>query len=187
MAWTIVLGAGVGTVLGFLTGRSRKCGTGACTLTTGPIMGAISGALLGGIVVVAFVTSGCRSARPLSEQLSEQRGDVELIKTAEQFDRTVLEGTTPVLVDFFADWCPPCKVLAPILESLSQDYTGRTKFVKVDVDESKDLAGRYKIEALPTVVLFSGGGEVHRWVGLQEVDRYRQVIDSHLTESGKDK
>ena len=183
MPWAIVFGAGVGAVLGFLAGRSRKCGTGACPLMAGPIIGAISGALLGGIVVAAFVLSGGRSAR----RSPEQHGEVELIETAEQFDRTVLAGTTPVVVDFFADWCPPCKVLAPIMESLARHYTGRAKFVKVDVDELKDVAGRYKIEAIPTVVLFSGGGEVHRWVGLQEAGRYSQVIDSLITESGKDK
>ena len=70
-----------------------------------------------------------------------------------------------VLVDFFATWCGPCKRLAPIIDQIAAERAGKVKFVRVDVDESKDLAHKYNIDAMPTLVLFDKGAEKTRWVG----------------------
>lgn len=96
------------------------------------------------------------------------------------FDAEVLESDLPVLVDFFATWCPPCKLLAPIVESLAGELAGRLKVGKVDVDDAQGLAGRYGISAVPTMILFKGGEPVDRITGLLQKGELRRRIESHL-------
>ena len=84
----------------------------------------------------------------------------------QNFTQEVLKADGPVLVDFWAPWCPPCKALSPMIESLAQQFQGRAKVVKVNVDENDGSAARYNIKALPTLVLFNDGQEVERQVGI---------------------
>ncbi len=79
------------------------------------------------------------------------------------FDQTIKEGIT--LVDFFAEWCGPCKMMAPVIDKLAQEYTGRAKFAKVDVDMNFELARRYGVQGVPTFGIFKDGQMVHRVVG----------------------
>lgn len=104
----------------------------------------------------------------------------DVLVTVEEFRTGVLEADRPVLVDFFATWCAPCKVLSPRIEALSREYQGRSLFYKVDVDRSGDLARRYEITAVPTVLVFVEGREVRRWRGLKDTSEYRAVLDAHL-------
>ena len=83
--------------------------------------------------------------------------------TTNEFDKAVSEGV--VLVDFFADWCGPCKMLAPVLENLSREYEGRATILKVNVDNDPDLARRFGVAAIPTLVLFQDGAEVKTVMG----------------------
>jgi thioredoxin 2 len=87
--------------------------------------------------------------------------------TSEDFDRTVLGAGAPVLVDFYADWCAPCKILAPTMDEIARDNQGRLLVVKVDTDHSPDLAQRYGIRGVPTVILFRDGEEVERTWGIE--------------------
>ncbi len=87
------------------------------------------------------------------------------IITTNEFDKAVSEGV--VLVDFFADWCGPCKMLAPVLENLSREYEGRATILKVNVDNDPDLARRFGVAAIPTLVLFQDGAEVKTVMGYQ--------------------
>lgn len=96
------------------------------------------------------------------------------------FDAEVLESDLPVLVDFFATWCPPCKMLAPIVESLAGELAGRLKVGKVDVDDAQGLAGRYGINAVPTMILFKGGEPVDRITGLLPKAELRRRVESQL-------
>ena len=89
----------------------------------------------------------------------------EVTLTKENFDKEVLESKIPVLVDFWATWCGPCRMLAPILEELSGQHP-ELKIVKVDVDENRDLALQYGIESIPTLLVFKGGQMADRSVGL---------------------
>jgi thioredoxin 1 len=86
--------------------------------------------------------------------------------TEAQFPQEVLLSDEPVAVDFFAEWCGPCKMLSPMLEKLSDQYTGRVKVVKVDVDSEPGLASRFGIRGVPTMIFFRGGKAVDQVVGL---------------------
>lgn len=95
---------------------------------------------------------------------------------ANEFEEKVLRSPVPVLVDFFADYCGPCRLLAPVLGEVAQELQGRAAVYKVDAVENSELAGRLRITALPTVAVFKEGREVARLVGLQNKDRLLYAI-----------
>ena len=86
---------------------------------------------------------------------------------AQDFEREVLRSDRPVLVDFWAPWCAPCRMVAPALETLAREKSKALKVVKVNVDENPGLASRYRAMSIPTLLIFKGGAEVDRWVGAQ--------------------
>ncbi len=89
----------------------------------------------------------------------------EVTVTAANFDEEVLGSSVPVLVDFWAGWCVPCKMVAPIIEEIAREYEGKLKVAKVNVDEAGDLAAKYNIISIPTIVVFNKGEPVHQQVG----------------------
>lgn len=97
------------------------------------------------------------------------------------FQAVVLNSRQPVLVDFFADWCGPCRMLAPVLNQLATEYVDRVKIVKVDVDQSPEVATAFRIEAMPTLILFENGKEMERTVGAPPAAQLRQMLS---TQSG---
>jgi thioredoxin 1 len=100
--------------------------------------------------------------------------------SSKDFDREVLEARAPVLVDFYADWCGPCRMVAPVLEELSQAYSGKAKFVKVNTDENSDLLERFGIMSIPTIIMFSNGSVKERIVGSAPPAVYKQKLDGVL-------
>jgi putative thioredoxin len=102
----------------------------------------------------------------------------------ESFQQTVLQAsfTRPILVDIWADWCPPCLVLAPVLEMVLHDYAGEIALAKVDVDEGENMkiAGQYKVRGFPTVILFSQGEEKGRFHGAKSKTEVISFIQDHI-------
>jgi thioredoxin 1 len=93
------------------------------------------------------------------------------------FDDEVLSADAPVLVDFWAEWCGPCKALAPVIEELAGDYAGRIKVGQVDCDANREVSVRFSISAIPTVILFSKGEIVERFVGLRNKHDFQAILD----------
>jgi thioredoxin 1 len=94
------------------------------------------------------------------------------------FDQAIAQGVT--LVDFWATWCGPCKMLAPVIEELGEQYEGSVTVAKVDVDAEPALAARYGVMSIPTVILFKNGAEIDRKVGFMPASAYTQVLDENL-------
>ena len=96
------------------------------------------------------------------------------------FDADVLKAETPVLVDYWAEWCGPCKMIAPILDDVSKQYDGRLRVAKMNVDENRDIPAKFGIRGIPTLMLFKGGEMVAQITGAQPKARLTAFIDSHL-------
>jgi thioredoxin 1 len=100
--------------------------------------------------------------------------------TAEDFRTEVLEAPTPALVDFSAEWCTPCKIVAPVIESLAGEYGERLKVAKVDIDASPELAVEYGVRSVPTVMVLKGGRVERVFVGARSAQEYRSGIEAVL-------
>lgn len=100
--------------------------------------------------------------------------------TNSTFETEVLKSSVPVLVDFWAPWCGPCKMLSPVIEKVAGQYQGKIKIVKVNTDDYPDVAGNYQISGVPTVILFKGGQPVDRVVGYVPEKNLSSFLDKHL-------
>ena len=96
--------------------------------------------------------------------------------TKENFAAEVESSETPVLLDFWASWCGPCRMLAPVVEELAGEFDGKVKFGKVNVDEQPELAMRYGVQSIPTLILFRGGEPVNASVGVIPADSIRAML-----------
>ncbi len=102
-------------------------------------------------------------------------GIIEL--TADNFEAEVLKSDTPVLVDFWAEWCGPCRMLAPTIDQVATDYAGRVKVAKLNVDHFGEIAARYQIRGIPTILVFNGG-EIHdQMVGAGSKETIVKMVD----------
>lgn len=147
--------------------------------------------LIGAALAMSVLAAGCgrkeqaqapatKAVEHVDEHVHKQ---VVQLTTEQEFKAAVLEAEKPVLVDFFATWCGPCKILAPTIEQLAQEYAGRADFVKVDVDESRALAVAYNVQALPTIAIFKGGKLVARSMGVRTADQYRAELNAAISSS----
>ena len=100
--------------------------------------------------------------------------------TDENFQAEVIENAAPVMVDFSAEWCGPCKMLAPVVEELADEYVGRVKVGKIDIDNSRQTPGQYGIQGVPTLIIFKDGEPVKKFVGLISKDKITEALDQLL-------
>lgn len=98
--------------------------------------------------------------------------------TETNFEQEVLQSDVPVLVDFWAEWCMPCRMLAPTIDKLATDYAGKVKVGKVDTDAAREIAIKYRIESIPTVILFKDGQPAQKFVGLRHERDFRAALDT---------
>jgi thioredoxin 1 len=98
--------------------------------------------------------------------------------TDQNFEDEVLKSDQPVLVDFWAEWCMPCRMLGPTIEKLAQDYAGRVKVGKLDTDSNREISIKYGISAIPTVILFKNGQVAQKFVGLRQERDFKEALDA---------
>jgi thioredoxin 1 len=100
--------------------------------------------------------------------------------TDANFGQEVLKSDKPVIVDFWAAWCAPCRMMAPTVEALAEEYLGRAKVGKLNVDENMSVTGRYNIRGIPTLLLFKNGQVQEQWVGATSRDAIVKLLEKHL-------
>ncbi|PWH13923.1 MAG: thioredoxin [Anaerolineae bacterium] len=106
--------------------------------------------------------------------------DTPIHVTDAAFEKTVLQSSTPVIVDFWAPWCGPCKMIAPILDKLAKEYAGKVIVAKVNTDDNPEWAMKYGVQGIPTMLFIANGKVVHRQVGALPERMLRQTLDQFL-------
>lgn len=169
---SLLISVAVGAGLGAALGAFGQCTSGTCPLTSTWWRGALYGSALGLMFHVATGRSSAGSSTSASTNVTQI--------TQASFEAEVLKSTTPVVVDFYAPWCGPCKVLSPRLDKVADAYAGRVKVVKVNVDQAQELAGRYEIRGVPALLVFSGGQVTQAAVGLQSEQELKALLERAL-------
>ena len=100
--------------------------------------------------------------------------------TTSNFDDETKKTDAPILVDFWAEWCGPCRMVAPVLEQLAKDYAGKARVGKVNVDEHSAIAARFGVQSIPTLLLFKQGKVVEQYIGATSKDVLAKILDKHL-------
>ncbi|GIU72731.1 MAG: thioredoxin [Candidatus Nitrosocaldaceae archaeon] len=106
-------------------------------------------------------------------------GEVQATATS-RWEEDVLKSKIPVLVDFWAEWCGPCRMVAPVIEELAKEYEGKIKFLKLNVDENQDIAMKYQIYSIPTLLLFKDGKIIGQHIGATSKDVLKRFIENSL-------
>lgn len=106
--------------------------------------------------------------------------DKIVVLNDQNWDQEVLQSKDPVLVDFWAEWCAPCRMIAPLVDALAEEYAGKVKVGKLDVDASPEVAGRYDIRSIPTLLVFRGGQVAEQRVGALPKAELARLVERHV-------
>lgn len=96
------------------------------------------------------------------------------------FSKVISEMTGPILIDFWADWCGPCKMIAPVVEEIASEYEGKVQVAKINVDENRDTSASLKVQSIPTLIVFKNGQEVDRYIGFKTKDELKRLLSKHI-------
>jgi len=121
-----------------------------------------------------------RKLRELARKRSGRGAPGIVMLDGEGFDEFVSRSSVPVLVDFFAVWCPPCRMMEPVMERLAEEFAGKVAFGKVNVDENMELAARFDVSAVPTFILFKGGKMLGRIVGARDYEDFKEILEEAI-------
>ena len=184
----VLIGAGIGAALGHFSRRF----SGARPLRVNPCRGALLGAIFGAAIAFALPyapetqsrESGRRTPGHAPPATPGEHAPVHIGSEAD-FKARVLDASGICLVDLFSDGCPPCRALAPTIASLADKHAGKVTVCKVDVDQLPSLAGRYRVSAIPTVLIVNNGRLMERLVGLRPEAEYVAILDRLLDEAGQ--
>lgn len=106
--------------------------------------------------------------------------DKVITLTKDNFEQEVLKSDKPVLVDFWAQWCGPCRAVAPVMDELAEEFDGRAKIGKINVDEQGELAAKFRIMSIPTVMLFKGGEVVEKVIGARSKEEFSKMLEKSI-------
>lgn len=163
----------VGGLVGALLGYFGKCASGTCPFTANPFRGAGFGALFGLLFAVASYGNPFQKR----ESVPESTNIVHVAEAAE-LDRLLADATVPVLLDFYADWCEPCRKLAPELSKLADQWGDGARIVKINVDKHRDLAGRFNVSSIPDMRIYLKGFEKQKVVGYRSQVQLSELLAS---------
>lgn len=113
-------------------------------------------------------------------KIAKEEIKMEVVLTSSNFEKEVYDSEIPVLVDFYADWCGPCKAMAPVVEELAEEYAGKVKVGKINVDNAMDIATKYRIMSIPTFMVFKGSEAVAKMIGMQDKRVLKEAMDKAL-------
>ena len=117
------------------------------------------------------------------ESKIDNNNNVVTHATTQRWDAEVLKSDIPVLVDFWAEWCGPCRMVGPAVEQVAKIMAGKVKVTKLNVDENQEIAMRYNVQSIPSLLLFRGGKEIARTIGAAPKDTYLKFIENSLKSS----
>lgn len=126
------------------------------------------------IMVLAITAISCNNS-PKEAPKQEAQSPISIVDNMSSFNE-IINGDTPVLVDFYADWCAPCRMMSPILQQVAREMEGKVKVIKIDVDKNGEAAQKYGVRSIPTLILFQKGAMKWQGVGVMQADQLKSII-----------
>ena len=167
----VIIILAVGAFLGGLMGHFGKCEGGGCPLTANPLRGAVWGMFLAAVAFYPLIAGVFRKPVPESSQIIHIKSDEEL--------QTIIKDNL-VLVDFYADWCGPCRALGPVINKLADEFEGKAKIIKINIDSYPEIAQKYSVTSIPTVIIFANNEKIETLIGPQSQTTYSELLNKYL-------